>query len=200
MTDTALIPVLKKCVRLRQLDIGSTEITNSTLKSIGQHLSMLTRLCLRQNHGLHGDCGLSHVLHGNMRLESLDMSNLFKITDATFAFLTAESFQFTSLRELVLDLATSLSNQSLWAITHSFKELRSLSLTAFPSVLTASLAAIGQNTNLRKVWLHKVDGVTGEGLNHIFRGCTNLTCSFPPTNPRFANLGFLRDARILFPV
>jgi hypothetical protein len=176
VTDAAMLPVLRKCTNLTHLDIGSTEITNSTLKNISQNLSSLQRLCLRQNHGLQGDCGLSLVLKSNPKLESLDMSNLFKITDATFSFLVTENLIFSNLRELVLDLATSLTNQSLWAITQHLKGLKSLSVTAFPSVLTASLAAIGKMTQLEKIWLHKMDGVTGEGLALIFRGCTNLTC------------------------
>lgn len=175
VTDATLLPVLKRCTRLTCLDIGSTEITSATLKAIGQHLTGLQKLCLRQNHGLQGDCGLSYVLKSNLKLTSLDMSNLFKISDASFSFLTAENLVFTNLRELVLDLATSLTNQALVAVTNSFRELRSISLTAFPSVLTSSLVAIGQNTNLQKIWLHKMDGVTGEGLTHIFKGCTNLT-------------------------
>lgn len=178
-TDAHLLPLFKKLSKLAHLDLTATEMTNATLKSMGQNLTSLQTLIIKLNHGLTGDIGLSHVVRTNTLLESLDLSNLFKMKDSTFTFLNSDACpKFTNLQSLRLDVASELTEASLRWISPKFPELQSLSITAFPGVTTPTLVEFSKNnTNLTKLWLHGTEGVSGDGMQAIFSKCTKLTCS-----------------------
>jgi hypothetical protein len=175
-----MLPIFKKLTKLSCLDLSATEITPASLKSMGQSINSLETLVVKLNHGLAGDIGLSWVIKSNTRLNTLDVSNLFKMKDASFSFLNSEGCpRFTSLQTLRMDNAAELSEVSLRWISKQFPELTSLSVIAFPGVVTPTLLEFANNnTNLTKLCLHGTEGVSGEGMQAIFSKCTKLTCAF----------------------
>lgn len=189
-TDASMLPIFKRLPNLTYLDLASTEITTASLKTMGQYLTSLQSLIIKLNHGLQGDIGLAHVINANLNLQSLDVSNLFKMKDTTFSFLNAEYCPtYTNLQHLKIDLASEVSEVSLRYISKKFPELRSLSCTAFPGVVTPTLLEFSKNnTNLTKLWLQGTEGVSGEGMQAIFAKCTNLTCSLTLLDQHFGRV------------
>jgi hypothetical protein len=175
-----MLPIFKKLTKLVSLDLTDTEITPASLKTMPQTISSLQTLTLKLNHGLTNDIGLSWVMKSNTNLDTLDVSNLFKMKDSTFAFLSAEGCQrFPSMQTLTLDLASELTERSLRWISKQCRELRTLTITAFPGVVTATLLELANNNQkLTKLCLSATEGVSEEGMQAIFSKCTNLTCAY----------------------